>query len=136
MLKAATLLQKLERVRSVYGGDASSTKLQLLEALRRRRLPTAGQVLRFHEALCFLRAYPDDPQVLATVEELLHGFARRGDLTRQRRALADSGLAGTEINFSFCRRSRCASSSSLLRSSTSCSRCARSSTSSCVTEPD
>jgi len=101
MLKAATLLQKLERVRSVYGGDASSTKLQLLEALRRRRLPTAGQVLRFHEALCFLRAYPDDPQVLATVEELLHGFARRGDLTRQRRTLADSGLAGTEINFSF-----------------------------------
>ena len=58
-------------------------------------------MLRLHEILCFLRAYPDDRRVLAVVERMLEAFPRRPDLRRHRRALADSGIAGTEIRFRF-----------------------------------
>ena len=58
-------------------------------------------MLRLHELLCFWRAYPDDRRILALVERLLSGFARRRDLLRHARALKDSGIAGTEIHFRF-----------------------------------
>src|SRR6185503_16445842 len=55
----------------------------------------------FHEALCFLRAFPDDPALLRAVERELSVFARRRDLARHRDALADTGIAGTETGFAF-----------------------------------
>ena len=72
-----TTLRALERVRADYGGGAAATKLSLLHGLAARRLETAGQVVRLHEALCFLRAYPDDRRVLAQVERMLARFDRR-----------------------------------------------------------
>ena len=56
---------------------------------------------RLHEALCFLRAYPDDAKILADVTAMLACFARRTDLHRCRRALENTGIAGTGIRFSF-----------------------------------
>jgi hypothetical protein len=73
----------------------------LLRALDRARLRTAGQVQRLHEALCFLRAYPDDARVAGQVERMLVRFARRADLQAHRDALADSGIAGTTIHYGF-----------------------------------
>src|SRR5512140_3765780 len=61
----------------------------------------SSALLRFHELLCFLRAYPDGPKVLAEAERILAGFEKRRDLRRHREALADSGVAGTVINYSF-----------------------------------
>lgn len=94
-------IDALERLRFEFGGDAGARKLELLRALARARLPTARQVLRLHEALLFLRAYPDDAAVLAAAEAMLAAFASRADLRRHRRALADSGIAGTEIRYPF-----------------------------------
>ena len=65
------------------------------------RLASAGAVRRLHEALCFVRAYPDDAAVLAQVEAMLARFADRPDLREFRAALADSGIAGTAIHFRF-----------------------------------
>ena len=96
-----TTLRALERVRADYGGGAAATKLSLLHGLAARRLETAGQVVRLHEALCFLRAYPDDRRVLAQVERMLARFDRRRDLARHRARLASTGIAGTEIRFRF-----------------------------------
>lgn len=99
--RTAALLRRLEALRDAYGGDAASSKLAILEALRARRLSTSSQVLRLHERLCVLRAYPDDQQVLGQVEGMLAAFARRPDLRRHRASLADTGIAGTEIRFRF-----------------------------------
>jgi hypothetical protein len=98
---AATLLSQLKRVRHAYGPEGAAAKTRLLQQFERRRLPDADAVLDLHETLCFLRAYPDDPTVLETVERLLAGFAERGDLRRFRRALADTGVAGTAIHYRF-----------------------------------
>ena len=99
--RASTLLRRLERLKDDFGGEAPVRRLELLRALERRRLESAGQVLRLHELLCFSRAYPDDRAVLSQVERMLDGFEARGDLKRFRAALADSGVAGTAINYSF-----------------------------------
>jgi len=100
-MSAASLLRQLERLKADYGGDAATRKLALLAKLERPALSRAKEVERLHEALCFLRAYPDNGDVLTQVERMLAGFAARGDLKRHRRALADTGIAGTRIQFPF-----------------------------------
>jgi hypothetical protein len=76
-------------------------KRGLVRRLARATLRSARDVERLHEALCFLRAFPDDAALLREVERALAGFAERRDLARHREALADSGIAGTPIRFAF-----------------------------------
>ena len=97
----AGALRRLEETKDRYGPGCAAEKLALLGELAKGRLARAGEVRRLHEALCFLRAYPDDPAVLGRVERMLAGFDRRRDVRRHRRALADTGIAGTAIRFRF-----------------------------------
>ncbi|UCD99618.1 MAG: hypothetical protein JSV42_02495 [Chloroflexota bacterium] len=99
-MKTFTLLRQLKKLKNVYGGDAAERKLDLLRKLT-WPLKKAPQVRRLHEFLCFLHAYPDSRSVLEQVEQMLASFGRRGDLRRFRRALADTGIAGTDIHYSF-----------------------------------
>ncbi len=97
----STPLADLERCRLEFGAGAAQRKLRLLQTLARTRLGSARAVRRLHEQLCVLRAYPDNAQVLAAVCALLESFARRADLRAHRAALADSGIAGTDIRYRF-----------------------------------
>ncbi|MCX7139840.1 MAG: hypothetical protein NT123_01835 [Proteobacteria bacterium] len=99
-MTTATLVA-LERIKDHYGAQSAESKLALLRRLARAKLRSAGVVLRLHEVLCFLRAYPDDARVLAQVERMLAGFAKRADLGRAREELTDSGIAGTAIRYRF-----------------------------------
>ena len=94
-------LTRLERLRASYAAGSAPKKLALLRRLERTALASARAVERLHEVLCFLRAYPDDADVLVQVEGMLTAFARRGDLRRHRAALVDTGIAGTELHFAF-----------------------------------
>jgi len=98
---ASAALRGLERERDVYGDGAGGRKLAWLAVLARASLRSAGDVRRLHEALCFLRAYPDDARLLAAVEGMLARFHRRTDLRSAREALAHSGIAGTTIWYPF-----------------------------------
>jgi hypothetical protein len=69
--------------------------------LDRLRLTRPKDVLLLHDVLCFMRAYPDDPDLLAQVERMLADFATRGDLRRFSRDLENTGVAGTETYFEF-----------------------------------
>ncbi|MDL2717150.1 MAG: hypothetical protein PT977_05305 [Acidobacteriota bacterium] len=100
-MNAREALARLEGLRNARGAAAAAEKKACLAVLARRALGTARAVERLHEALCFQRAYPDDADVLARVAAMLAGFARRPDLRRHRRALADTGIEGTEIRFPF-----------------------------------
>ncbi len=101
MVESATLLKDLQRLQDAFGGNVASKRLHLLRGLERRPLRRASEVLRLHECLCFLHAYPDDEAVLLQVRLMLDGFAQRPDLRRHRDELADTGIAGTRIDFSF-----------------------------------
>ncbi len=94
-------LTELESLRLTFGPAAARRRRQLLRALSRADLRTPADVHRLHELLCFCRAYPDDAALLKLVERMLAGFAKRPDLLRHRAALADSGIAGTDIHYRF-----------------------------------
>jgi hypothetical protein len=94
-------LRELEALRGNYGPGVAARRLELLRHLEPRRLRSARQVLRLHEILAFLRAYPDDAAVLAQVERMLANFAARPDLLDHRDLLANSGVAGADIYYRF-----------------------------------
>ncbi len=98
---ATSDLRALDRIVHEFAAGVADRKLDLIRKLSRARLPSARQVLAFHEALIFLRAYPDDERVLALCERLLQQFERRADLRRFKGELADSGVAGTAIGYRF-----------------------------------
>lgn len=101
MKKATLALQRLERIKTEYGLDTVSRKESLIRELARRSFNDSDKVVRFHEALCFLRAYPDSPEVLSAVEAALERFQRRRDLRQFASALTNSGIAGTHIDYQF-----------------------------------
>jgi len=98
---SAASLAALERLKDRYGKGLGASKRALLKRLARTRLKSAAQVLRLHEALCFLRAYPDDARLRAQAVRMLSKFARRADLRSHRDALENSGIAGTVIRHAY-----------------------------------
>ncbi len=100
-IQAKRTLNELEGLKTSFGPETAARKLTLLGLLNQASLKKPADVLALHETLCFIRAYPDDSEVLAAVERLLEGFARRGDAKRYREALCNSGIAGTPISFSY-----------------------------------
>jgi len=85
-------------------GDAQTAQ-KLLTQLGRRRFPDAASLIRFHEVLLFLRAYPHTSAMRRLTEELLGSFHER--VTRLRVAGEDvtvlidprvSGIAGTAFS--------------------------------------
>ncbi len=97
----AAPLTALERLRDERAAPDRARKLALLRQLARSPQPTARQVGRLHELLCFLRAYPDDARMLTLVERMLARFDRRADLREFRDALAHGGIVGTTLWFPF-----------------------------------
>jgi len=94
-------LARLADLRGTYGHGVARERLALLEVLEAAGLPTASDVRSLHEQLCFLHAYPDDRAVFAQASRMLQVFASRRDLRRFRRALENSGIAGTDTAYPF-----------------------------------
>ena len=101
MASLRTQLERLESLRETFGAPAVREKLQLLADLEHRSLGRAADVERLHEALCFSRAWPDNPALLKTVNRMLKNFSARADLQRFCGTLENSGIAGTDIRFPF-----------------------------------
>jgi len=96
-------LERLESLRESFGAPPAREKLELLAELEHKSLGRAADVERLHEALCFSRAWPDNPKLLTTVNRMLKNFSARADLNRFARALENTGIAGTDIRFPFYR---------------------------------
>jgi len=100
------LLDLLEELKRPSGSDDAPLR-QLLAQLEKRRFTEAAELIRFHEALLFLRAYPQTPRVLRQVEELLRSFQKRVARLVEAgaaEAFSDpevSGIAGTSLTAIF-----------------------------------
>jgi hypothetical protein len=97
----SALIDDLERLRTRFGAQAAAEKRSVLLRLERRSVPEPGDIERLHESLCFLRAYPDDADVLTRVERMLARFETRADVRRNRRWLEQTGIGGTLLQFPF-----------------------------------
>ncbi len=103
MASIRTKLERLESLREKFGAPAATERLHLLTELEHKSLGRAADIGRLHETLCFSRAWPDNPKLLATVNRMLKNFSGRADLNRFAGALVDSGIDGTDIRFRFYR---------------------------------
>jgi hypothetical protein len=84
---------------------------QKLRAVNACEIDNPESLIRFHETLLFLRAYPPSPRVLNQVEKILQSFGQRVSQLRESGAdlapldeVEVSGIAGTIVTSNFSHR--------------------------------
>jgi hypothetical protein len=102
-------LAELEELKRRFGITPRQLK-QKLRPVDECEIEDAESLIRFHETLLFLRAYPPSARVLNQVEKILKSFGRRVSQLRESGAdlapldeVEVSGIAGTSVtsNFSY-----------------------------------
>lgn len=76
------LLKQLEEAKGSFGGRERTSLGKILASLQRRSFTDTNSLIRFHELLLFIRAYPHDAKLLRQVEVTLKSFANRVDILR------------------------------------------------------
>jgi hypothetical protein len=101
-------LMELESAKNLRGPDSPAKAARLLGAMSEPRFRDSASLIRFHDAVLFLRAFPHSPEVLRRTEQLLAGVSR--EVRRLRESGADmdpfdheqvSGISGTELRDRF-----------------------------------
>jgi hypothetical protein len=102
------LLDRLDKAKTTFGSAEGSPILVILAQLEEQKFRDADSLVRFHEALLFLRAYPQSATILRQTERILSTFRTHVEALRQ--AGADisplevpefSGVAGTSVTDTF-----------------------------------
>jgi hypothetical protein len=101
------VLAELEELKKRIGnGDAKIQRA--LEQLAKSSFDDSESLIRFHETLLFLRAYPPSARVLDQVEKVLQSFGQRVSQLRESEAdlapldeVEVSGIAGTIVTSNF-----------------------------------
>jgi hypothetical protein len=97
------VVDDLAAMKGRFGREAAERCEALLERARHARIREASELIRFHEIVLYLRAYPQSPQVLRLTDEILFSFAERLRGV-DRDAFEDpeiSGIAGTGLSTNF-----------------------------------
>jgi hypothetical protein len=99
-----TLLDQLDELKSRFGARESRSIERILTRLARQKLADVDALVRFHEILLFLSAYPQGARVRQLAESQLRSFSKR--VAALREAEVDlsafdnpeiSGVAGTAV---------------------------------------
>jgi hypothetical protein len=102
------LLEQLEEAKRTFGAKAQLRLAKLLNQISRHRFTDAESLIRFHEALMFMLAYPQSEELLNQTKEILASFPQR--IKRLEKIDADlipfeepevSGIAGTSLTAMF-----------------------------------
>jgi hypothetical protein len=106
--RSATLLESLNKSKSVFDARREQRILTLLNRLSRLRITDAEELLRYHESLLFIRAYPPSAKVLKSIDSELSAIADRikqlqneGADTSSIEVPEASGIAGTSVTDTF-----------------------------------
>ncbi len=99
-----SLLDQLEAAKSRFDSGHAPVVAKLLSQLSKLELKDARQLIRFHESLLFLRAFPHAPSQIPRVEHRLNTFHQRIEKLRNLDAdmsvfddFDTSGIAGTTM---------------------------------------
>lgn len=96
------LLDQLASMKGQFGPAAAARAAVLLERAKGARIKDAADLIRLHETVLFLRAYPQSHEVARLADGILFHFA--GRLPRDHDAFVDpeiSGIAGTMVSTNF-----------------------------------
>src|SRR5260370_29146245 len=98
------LLDRLEEWKKRFGASDTGELKRLLAEASGRQFSDADSLIRLHECLLFLRAYPADAEVIRLADGILFSFAQRApgvkDLSPFENAEI-SGIAGTSFSAVF-----------------------------------
>jgi hypothetical protein len=98
--KITQLLDRLDEAKRVFGPKADRATTRILTQLTRLEFKDAAALIRFHEVLLFLRAYPQSAAVVKLTDRILAAFAARVSALADEGELAYpevSGIAGTSV---------------------------------------
>jgi hypothetical protein len=98
-------LSEFEACRYRFGSSEVNRIIKLLKALDAARFDDSASLIRFHEALLFLRAFPQAPSVVRATERILNKFHTKIEALRKAGGDFDddfdtyefSGIAGTQM---------------------------------------
>src|ERR1039457_3453427 len=74
---SAELLDRLDEWKSLFGSPATSPLEQLLATIATERFPDAEALIRLHETVLFLRAYPASRKAARLADAILFSFGKR-----------------------------------------------------------
>jgi len=102
------LLDQLDELKSSFGVRESRSVKQLLSQIDRQKIDDAETLIRLHEMLLFVSAYPSSARVRLLAESLLKKFDKRVAALREAdvdlsslEAPEVSGIAGTSVTDTF-----------------------------------
>src|SRR2546423_5874600 len=102
------LLAQLEELKRPSGADGRAQALRTLSQLAQKKFKDADSLIRFHETLLFMRAYPQSAHVLRAVERILSSFIKRVNALEEPGAdlsplgnVEVSGISGTSVEDTF-----------------------------------
>src|SRR4026209_559799 len=102
------LISRLEESKRQFGVDHGARTERLLAQLGKRRFRDVDYLIRFHEALLFIRARPESGSGFRSAEKLLSTFSQRVEFLKQSGVdltptdyIENSGIAGTVVSGSF-----------------------------------
>jgi len=97
-------LAELEASRNHFGRNQAANVVKLLKRLAAAHFSDPDSLIRFHETLLFLRAFPQAPVVVRATERILNSFHKKVEALRKAGADMDDfdtfevgGIAGTEM---------------------------------------
>ena len=97
-------LTELETFRYRFGRGDADRVVTLVNRLDAARFADTASLIRFHEALLFLRAFPQGPAVVRASERILNRFHKKVEVLRKADPDMDafdsfetSGIAGTQM---------------------------------------
>ncbi|MBM3325194.1 MAG: hypothetical protein FJY66_05955, partial [Calditrichaeota bacterium] len=103
---ARELVMSLGDVIRRFGPPEAAAKEGILQELQNISIRNAKRLTEYHELLCFLRAYPDNPEILCMVESELQNFRERviaclnADESASA-ALLNTGISGTVVEYAY-----------------------------------
>ncbi|HWN08311.1 MAG TPA: hypothetical protein VNO50_03410 [Pyrinomonadaceae bacterium] len=102
------LLDQLDDLKNRFGSAQPTALESVLSRLARQRFKDAEALIRFHELLLFVRAYPQNAKLKLAAEALLNSFAKRVEALRNDdvdltplESPDVSGIAGTSVSDTF-----------------------------------
>jgi len=99
------LLDQLDELKNQFTPDTADRVERLLQQLSRQKLNDTDSLVRYHEILLFLCAYPQNAAIVRAVEKELRSFSDRVsaldvDISPLEHP-AVSGIAGTSVTDTF-----------------------------------
>lgn len=100
---ARPTINRLYDVRNRFGRQFAVEKRMLLITLPSQAIRTAADTKKLHDALCFIRAFPDSLEIRALASAALENLGSRiAELGKQQQEnLADTGITTSDIHYSF-----------------------------------